>query len=476
MAELVDAADSKSASSDRVPVQVRMGAPIKKYPQFMWFFFDNFMIYYYWIARSEIMDFVTLKEDEFLEYSQNSPITSFFQQPLWAKVKEDNGWKHYFVGLKDNGKIVAATLLLSKSIKFFKTMFYAPRGFLLDYDNFQLLEEFTSGIKKFLKDKNALFLKINPYIDYQKRTVDGEVIPDTKRDDLMEELKKLGFVHNGFYIDQDKKTDLEPRWISVLDLESINSIDDAYKNMRSSTKWRINNSRKNALEIVEADSDNLFEFKDLMKHTAERREFVDRPLSYYQNMFKILNDKNLVKVLLVKINFKKLLEISKENLEDTLRKKNDLKDNARREKQLKELNLEQERFESKIKTLEESINEYGEEKIIAGGWYMLYGREVNYLFGASYKQFMKYNSQYLLQYEMIDYAIKKGYKAFNFYGIDGNFDEKSKGYGLFDFKRGFNACVHELVGEFDLVIDKPRYKLYKISFSLYKKIKGIIKR
>ena len=30
MAELVDAADSKSASSDRVPVQVRMEAPIMK--------------------------------------------------------------------------------------------------------------------------------------------------------------------------------------------------------------------------------------------------------------------------------------------------------------------------------------------------------------------------------------------------------------------------------------------------------------
>ena len=28
MAELVDAADSKSVSSDRVPVQVRMGAPL----------------------------------------------------------------------------------------------------------------------------------------------------------------------------------------------------------------------------------------------------------------------------------------------------------------------------------------------------------------------------------------------------------------------------------------------------------------
>ena len=355
-------------------------------------------------------------------------------------------------------------------------MFYAPRGFLLDYNNLDILEEFTNGIKQFLKEKKALFLKINPYVDYQKRTVDGDIVPDTKRDDLINKLKELGFVHNGFYIDQDTKTDLEPRWISVLDLENINSIDEAFKNMRSTTKWRINNSRKNALEIIEAGIDDLKEFKDLMKHTAERREFVDRPLSYYQSMFKILNEKNMVKVLLVKINFKELLKNSKENLVETNNKIEELKDNSRKENQLKELYLEKERLEEKIKTLDESIKENGEEKIIAGGWYMLYGREINYLFGASYKPFMKYNSQYLLQYEMIKYAIEHGYKAFNFYGIDGNFDEKSKSFGLFDFKRGFNACVHELIGEFDLVIDKKRYKLYKFSFSSYKKVKRLFKR
>lgn len=419
------------------------------------------------------MEFVTLTEKEFLDYSLNSPYTSFFQMPLWTEVKKDNGWDSYFVGLKDGDKVVAATLLLSKKIKFFKNMFYAPRGFLLDYNDLSILEEFTEGIKKFLKDKNALFLKINPYIDYQERTVDGEIVPDTARDDLMNKLKELGFVHNGFYIDQDKKTDLEPRWISVLDLNGIDSIDDAYKNMRKSCKWRINNSRKNSLEIVEADMDNLFEFKNLMKHTAERREFVDRPLSYYQNMFKILDREHLVKVLLVKIHFNELLETSKKNLEENEAMAKELKEKGNKEKQLKEVELEHERLIEKIKILEDTIKEYGEEKIIAGGWYMLYGREINYLFGASYKQFMKYNSQYLLQYEMIDYAIKNGYKAFNFYGIDGNFDESSKGFGLFDFKRGFNACVHELVGEFDLVIDKSRYKLYRLSFTLYKKIKKI---
>ena len=126
-----------------------------------------------------------------------------------------------------------------------------------------------------------------------------------------------------------------------------------------------------------------------------------------------------------------------------------------------------------MKTLEESINECGEEKIIAGGWYMLYGREVNYLFGASYKQFMKYNSQYLLQYEMINYAVENKYEAFNFYGIDGNFNEDSKGYGLFDFKRGFNACVHELVGEFDLITNKLVYFGYNLALKVYKLLKKL---
>ncbi len=420
------------------------------------------------------MEFVTLTEKEFSDYSEKSPYTSFFQMPLWAEVKKENGWDSYYVGLKDQGKVVAATLLLSKKIKFFKNMFYAPRGFLLDYNNLELLEEFTKGIKTFLKDKNALFLKINPYVDYQGRTVDGEIVPDTQRDDLMNKLKELGFVHNGFYIDQDKKTDLEPRWISVLDIQGM-TMDELYSNMRKSCKWRINNSRKNALKIIEADEDNLFEFKNLMKHTAERREFVDRPLSYYLNMFKILKKHDLVKVLLVEINFKELLDNSKNSLEENLKKQEEFKGRGNKEKQLKELELEKERLDEKIETLESTIKEYGEKKIIAGGWYMLYGREINYLFGASYKQFMKYNSQYLLQYEMINYAVEQGYEAFNFYGIDGNFDEKSKGFGLFDFKRGFNSDVVELIGEFDLIISKFYYSTYNMMLKFYKYLRKIKK-
>ena len=420
------------------------------------------------------MEFVELSEKEFLNYSKKSPYTSFYQMPEWAKVKKTNGWNSYFVGLKDKNKIVAATLLLSKKIKMFKTMFYAPRGFLLDYNNLDLLKEFTEKVKEFIKSKDALFLKINPYVDYQERTVDGDIVENTEKKELFQTLESLGFKHNGFYIEQDKKTDLEPRWISVLDING-KSMDELYSEMRSSTKWRLNNSKKNALRIIEAKYEDLEEFKNLMKHTAERREFVDRPLSYYQEMFKILDEKDLVKVLLIEINFKELVELSEKTLEETNAKIDEIKDNSRKEKQLKELYLEKERLEKKIEELNEIIKEDGEKKIISGGWYMLYGREIIYLFGASYKKYMKYNPQYMLQWEMINYAIDNKYEAFNFYGIDGNFNKESKGFGLFDFKRGFNAKVHELIGEFDLVIDKPRYLLYTLSFKAYKLVKKIIK-
>lgn len=420
------------------------------------------------------MEFIELTEKEFLKYSESSPMTSFFQMPRWAEVKETNGWKHYYVGVKEKNKIIAATLLLAKEIKMFKTMFYAPRGFLMDYKNLELLDFFTKEIKKYLKTKKALFLKINPYIDYQERDVDGKIIEGTANDTLINKLKELGYKHNGFYIDQDSKKDLEPRWISVLDTKD-KDIDTIFKNLRSGARYGVNNSKKNSLKVIEADYDQLIEFKDLMKHTAERREFVDRPLSYYQNMYKILKKDNLVKVLLVEINFKEQLKEIERQIKETKDKIEEYKGNERKEKQIKEFQFQINSFEEKAKDLKETISEEGDKKIIAGGWYMLFGREIIYLFGASYKKYMKYNSQYLLQYEMIKYAIDNKYEGFNFYGIDGNFSKESKGYGLFDFKRGFNACVHELIGEFDLVIDNNRYKLYNFSFALYKKIKKLIK-
>ena len=421
------------------------------------------------------MNIVNLEKQEFIDFCKENSQASFFQSPYWIDIKKQNGWSGEILGVKKNGKIIIATVLLYKSLKGLITFAYAPRGFLIDYSDFHLLEEFTNEIKEYLKNKNIAFLKINPYVDYQLRDIHGNVIEGTKNDALMEKLKSLGYAHYGFYVDMDEKKDLEPRWISVLDIKN-KTIDELFKNFRSGTKWGINNSKKNFITLVEADENNLVEFKNLMKHTAERREFIDRPLSYYQNMFKVLDKENAVKVLLAEVNLKELLDFTQARFDKNAKRLAVIEGNPKKVNEYNEIKSEQESIAKKLQIMTDDVKVYGNKKIIAGGWYMLYGREVVYLFGASYKPFMKYNSQYLLQYEMIKYATENGYDKFNFYGIDGNFNEDSKNYGLFDFKRGFNADVHELIGEFDLVINKGKFVLYESIFKAYKVMKTVQKK
>ena len=419
------------------------------------------------------MKLVELKKDEFIEFSKNYPYSLFFQSPYWIEIKKDNNWEGTIVGFKKNNKIIAATILLMKNIKGInKKMVYAPRGFLLDYNDLSLLSNFVQELKIYLKEKKALFLKINPYVKYQEHDIDGNVIENTKNNDLLNKLKELGFIHQGFYITMDEKKDLEPRWLSSLNLEN-KTADEIFKEMRTTTRQRIRHSEKNCLNIIECQYDDLKEFKSLMQHTADRREFIDRPLSYYQNLYNVLSKENLVKILLVEINFKELLEKTERELEILLAKLEEAKDNPKKLKQYNELEKEINAAKKKKEELQKHLAEHGEKKIIAGGLYMLYGKQLVYLLGASYKEFMKYNSQYLLQWKMINYAIDNNYQTFNFYGIDGDFNKDAKNYGLFDFKRGFGCEVVELIGEFDLVINKPMYILYNVAFKTYRWLKNL---
>ncbi|MBP3799856.1 MAG: peptidoglycan bridge formation glycyltransferase FemA/FemB family protein, partial [Bacilli bacterium] len=62
------------------------------------------------------MELVELNEKEFKKFADASEQITFHQTIEWGKLKSYNGWKSYFVGLKDNKEIVGAALLLSKKI------------------------------------------------------------------------------------------------------------------------------------------------------------------------------------------------------------------------------------------------------------------------------------------------------------------------------------------------------------------------
>ena len=157
-----------------------------------------------------------LTEVEFNEFVNSNSMYSIYQTVEYANTMKNEKCDILYVGLTNENKIIAASLILVKKVNGFKYA-YAPRGFLIDYDNYSLLEEFTIGIKKLLKSKDIVAVKLSPMILKKETDKDGEILySNPKFDEIYEYLKKLDYYHFGFnnYFEGDK-----PRYEAIIKLE-----------------------------------------------------------------------------------------------------------------------------------------------------------------------------------------------------------------------------------------------------------------
>lgn len=423
------------------------------------------------------MKLEVLNEQEFKDFANNHPLFSFHQTKEWGELKKHNGWEYEFVGLKKKKKVVASCLLLSKNTPIKKKIFYSPRGFLIDYNDTDLVKEFTILVREYVKENNGFFIKTDPYLIHLERDINGNVVEDGENNSsVINNLKQLGYRHYGFNLEFGKE--LQPRWIYVLDLKGKDK-DTVFKNFSNDTKRYINRAIKNGLEIEEVTLDNLKDFTDIMAHTSKRRGFIDRPFSYYKDMYETLG-KN-VKILNCFLNTEKALTKVKEEIKKLEIEVEELKT------RMEEIGSKKSKDNYKVKQNELDVllkkekdlvklnKEHGDKIIMASSMFLLFGHEVLYLYSGSYDEFMKYNAQYLIQWEIIQYAVDHNYDRYNFYGIEGNFNkENNDTYGIYEFKKGFDGNVVEFIGEFDLVINKFYYTLYNVLFKVYRGLKHLI--
>ncbi len=394
------------------------------------------------------MKFEVLSEVEFDTFASNHEQSNFMQTSMMAKMRTNYGWQKHYLGVKKDNHIIMAGLFLSKKRKFNKYEFYSPHGFLGDYHNQDVLAFFTDNLKKYIKKNKGYILIIEPYIIKQERDIDGNILENGKNNlDVIKVMKTLGYN----YLDSSEQT----KWMFCLDTNKDE--ETIFKNMRQNTRNLINRSLKNCLYIEELSYNNLDLFKKISLNTSERRNFSDKPLSYYQNMFNSFKDN--LKYLVVKMDLKSYLDTLNREYSDVTNKINNTEDNNKNKGKLKELNVTKDSLMKKIDECKNLLKD-NDNIVLGGSMFITYGNEVIYLISGNYKEYMHFNGPYFLQWHMIKYAIKNGYKRYNFYGISGNFDKSDDRYGVYEFKKGFNGYVEELIGSFVLPIS-PIYYLYK---------------
>ena len=111
------------------------------------------------------MRIVELNSSEFSDFANNHPLRNYCQTIEYAKVMSDMGYTHDLIGYRDDSNnLVAASLVLRKKIGTFAKFVYAPKGFLIDYYNTELLKMFIKDVCSHYRKKGYSFLKINPEI------------------------------------------------------------------------------------------------------------------------------------------------------------------------------------------------------------------------------------------------------------------------------------------------------------------------
>lgn len=393
-----------------------------------------------------------LEEKEYTEFWEKTKTNHFLQSYEWGLAQEKNRDQiPCYVGLKnDKDELVAAALLLKKKTPLNMCYFYSPRGFTIDFNNKELLSEFTKALKEYMKEENAIYIKMDPPVMYQEINEQAEKIEGGENNYVLyNNLLNLGYKHKGFNKLYEGN---QPRYTFRTQFKKFKTFEEVEKTFSKSFARPVKRSYNYDLEVYEGEE--VRTFHDLIKLISEKDGFHAYSYDYYKNVFNEFSKRNHIKLFNVRINPSKLIKKFEEEL---LKEKNE----DRKVKIQKDIDYFKEvaKTHKKEYTCASLICTYSK----TGAWSLYIGNDDV----ASYTGTVN-----RLYYEFIKDAYENNYEYADLFGVVGDPNTKYKNLaGIYEYKRKIGGDYIEFVGEFDLVNKPIWYTILPILLKIYRKLK-----
>jgi lipid II:glycine glycyltransferase (peptidoglycan interpeptide bridge formation enzyme) len=365
-----------------------------------------------------------IDKETHVEFLKNYQTFSFLQLPCWAEVK--SGWKSKSVGWFDERKLVCVGLILIRNIPKTKwSLFYLPEGPVLDPDYAKNVVDWLTPLRDFAKESGAFNLKLGPQVTintWSAATIKSAISDNVYRQfkdvdpdrvnpfghEIGTKLRNLG----GKQIETDGEGfgDVQPRFVFAIDVEGKT---DEELLATFSQEWRrnIKKAEKSEVKVRQANFSDLETFHTLYKETAKRDKFTPRPLNYFKQMWKSLNENsnNLAEM--------RLYIAEQENI------------------------------------------------CHAACLWVRVGKHVWYTYGASSTNGRELRPSNAIQWQMMRDARDAGAGIYDMRGIAATLNEKSPLFGLLRFKIGTGGKVIQYVGEWDFVLKPLIYKAFRVALA-----------
>ena len=403
---------------------------------------------------------VKLTPEQFDNFSSNHPLHTYYQTSAYGNLMSQEGFDpHYYGFINDQNILIGASLVLVQKLFLGYKYAYAPRGYLIDYDNKDLIIDVTNKMKRFLAKNSIIFLKIDPPVVNNKRDKDGNILKSPYTNDLIPFLTKIGYDYFG---DNKFFGTLKPRWNAILKVTG--SSQTLFDNFDHSVKNKIRKAESRGVEILQGNHNDIEIF---YKFVAKKHY---RKLNYYKKFAECFG--NNFELYFAKLNTEAYLNNIKLIYEKELQKNEEINKNIQ-EAGLKN-KISNKLTNSKItsdkvlavykKELETASNLFAKNPqgiIISATAVIIEKYGVELVIEGQNPTYKLYYPTFLAKWYIIEKYSKLGAVYFDLNAITGYFENNNKFKGLNEMKLGFNAEVTEYIGEFDLVINRTIYLIHK---------------
>lgn len=322
------------------------------------------------------------------------------------------------------------------------------------------LSEFYQLLQDFAKKNGALQLIIKPHQTYQ--TFDGQGQPSSpEKTELISQLTSLGFQFDGL---QNGYPGGEPDWHYVKDLTGLTQ-EHLIASFSKKGKPLVKKTNSFGIQIQALKREELERFSKITAATSDRREYQDKPLSYYQDFYDSFGDK--AEFLMASINFQDYhdnLLLGQTRLKEKLAliqaDLDKIPNSRKKQNEHREISSQIETFETRLTEAKDWMTTYGTEDIdLAASLFIYTPEELVYLFSGSLTEFSKFYAPVALQ----EYAMRKALDLkipfYNFLGIQGIFDGSD---GVLRFKQNFNGYIVRKMGTFRYYPNPLKFKFLQL--------------
>ena len=421
---------------------------------------------------------------------------TYMQCSLWPDAKP--AWSsHFYVGYKED-KRVFQCLILGRNLPLAGLIWYIPDGFICDYTDLTLIEEFTAFIKTEMKKFNVTALLTDPHIPLRINGADQKEGLDAHN-----MLISSGYVLNHNIENYIYKAPVQ-YYIPLKDAETGESLtaDGIIKKCEKGVRYsvRIGDQRGLVSKIcsyddVKNDPSLMDDFMQVMGDTSDRNDFMERNSDYVTHLMKVFKDYMDLSLVYYDKSVDKKLQDERDRQTAENLKKMETCNEKQKKKLINDNDTIQQQTDNYLKRYQLAQEFTDKERFcVAAGLTIRYNGIAGCIFGGS-RNILRNETRpsHYVNYLRLKKSVESGCDIHDlgYIFVDeanhpedktkplGEFKVREDFVGIRDFKASFNSDLIEFIGEYALVNNKFKFMMYndfvpkarKLKIEIMKKIR-----